>query len=94
MMEKKSLYARVMGKVQGVFFRASTKQHAESLGLTGWVRNEQDGAVTLMASGAVQDLEQMIIWLHKGPPAARVDQVDWAYRPFEPFDAFSVQRAR
>lgn len=66
---------RVSGVVQGVFFRASTREQALRLGLCGYAKNLADGAVEVLAVGeddAVDALEQ---WLHVGPPKARVDAV-------------------
>ncbi|MDH5633561.1 MAG: acylphosphatase [Gammaproteobacteria bacterium] len=65
----------VDGKVQGVFYRASTQQQAQRLGLTGWVRNRQDGRVELVACGNETALNELEAWLHEGPGHARVDSV-------------------
>ncbi|WP_426490482.1 acylphosphatase [Hymenobacter sp. 102] len=66
---------RVHGHVQGVFFRQSTQQEARRLGLTGTVRNNPDGSVTLEVEGPLEVLQQLEAWSHQGPPAARVDEV-------------------
>ena len=66
----------VTGKVQGVFFRASTEARARELHLTGFARNRTDGAVEVVASGNPEELRQLETWLHDGPPAARVDAVE------------------
>lgn len=62
-----------------MYYRASAARIAADLGLVGWVRNCDDGSVELEAEGAKADLESLIRWCHKGPPAARVDDVvtDW-----------------
>jgi acylphosphatase len=73
---KKHIAARVYGKVQGVFFRASTQHRAETLGLTGFVQNEKDGSVYLEAEGEPDALQQLVHWLHQGPGQARVDKVE------------------
>lgn len=65
----------VSGRVQGVFFRASTQQRARQLGLGGTARNLADGRVEVLARGDAQALEELAQWLHEGPTAARVDQV-------------------
>ena len=65
----------VKGRVQGVFFRASTKEQAELLGLNGWVRNEPDGSVLLEVSGDSEKVRQMIEWCEAGPILARVDNL-------------------
>ena len=67
--------ARVTGLVQGVFYRASTAERAEELGLCGWVRNTSDGAVELEAEGPQDRVEALLAWCRKGPPAARVRDV-------------------
>ena len=64
------------GRVQGVFYRASTVKEASRLGLTGWVRNEPDGSVVLEAQGAKEAVERLLDWARKGPPGARVAGLD------------------
>ena len=64
------------GRVQGVYFRASTVQQARRLGLTGWVMNRPDGAVEVVAEGRSDRLEELVAWCRQGPPGARVDEVD------------------
>ena len=63
----------VGGRVQGVFFRASTQRKARELGLRGHARNLSDGRVEVLAVGEAQALEQLAEWLQHGPPQARVD---------------------
>jgi len=65
----------VHGRVQGVFFRASTCAEACELGLRGWVRNEADGSVRLEAQGDPSAVDQLIAWCQHGPSEARVDRV-------------------
>ena len=65
----------VSGRVQGVFFRAATKQKADTLQLTGWVRNLDTGEVEVLAVGDEAALQQLEAWLHRGPIAARVTSV-------------------
>ena len=65
----------VRGRVQGVFFRASTRNEAQRLGLTGYAKNLPDGSVEVLACGADPALDQLERWLHTGPPAAHVDMV-------------------
>lgn len=64
---------KVSGKVQGVWFRASTEKEAVRLGINGWVKNCNDGSVQIWAEGS--NLEEFIQWCHEGPPQARVDSV-------------------
>ncbi|GAB1408327.1 acylphosphatase [Thermomonas brevis] len=65
----------VSGKVQGVWFRASTREQALALGLGGHARNLDDGGVEVLARGELAALEALERWLHVGPPHARVDAV-------------------
>ncbi|MBD9478373.1 acylphosphatase [Pseudoxanthomonas sp. PXM02] len=65
----------VSGKVQGVFFRASTRERAMDLGLSGRATNLPDGRVEVVADGDAAALDALEAWLHDGPPAARVDTV-------------------
>jgi len=72
------LHARrclVCGKVQGVFFRASTRQKAVELGCAGYAKNLADGRVEVLAIGDPAAVAQLIDWLRIGPPAARVSEV-------------------
>ena len=71
---KKHFSIRVSGKVQGVFFRASTKEKAETLSLLGFVQNESDGSVYIEAEGDEDELAEFIEWCKVGPSQARVDQ--------------------
>lgn len=66
----------VRGRVQGVFYRASSRDEARRLGLTGWVRNEPDGRVVLRAAGTDDAVAALIAWCRQGPPQARVSGVD------------------
>lgn len=92
MNEDKHLHIIVSGIVQGVFFRAHTKNAAQNLGLVGWVRNLRDGRVEIAAEGPKSALEQLIAWCHEGPPHARVDNVDvtWDKATGE-FETFEVK---
>jgi acylphosphatase len=67
------LHVRVRGRVQGVYYRASTQEAATRLGLCGWVRNCPDGSVELVAEGPTDRLDRLLEWCRRGPPAARVD---------------------
>jgi len=69
------LHAYVSGRVQGVWFRQSTKEMADSLGITGWVRNLDDGRVELIAQGEEQAVRQLEAWLNQGPELATVAEV-------------------
>lgn len=66
----------VSGLVQGVFFRASTRQRAEALGLRGYAKNLPDGRVEVLIVGEGEPVERLIEWLHRGPPSANVASVE------------------
>jgi len=66
----------VHGRVQGVFFRDSTRRTALEMDLTGMVRNLMDGSVEIFAEGPKEDLDRFVLWTHQGPPSAVVDRVD------------------
>ena len=68
--------AYVTGHVQGVYYRAETRQQACNLGLTGWVKNLPDGQVEILAEGEKQRVRQLIVWCRQGPPRSHVDQVE------------------
>jgi len=67
---------KIKGRVQGVFFRASTKQTADDLGVKGWVKNLSDGTVETLAEGESQEIEEFIAWCKKGPDNANVTDID------------------
>jgi acylphosphatase len=83
----------IRGRVQGVYFRASTVYEAQNLGLTGWVRNCPDGSVEAVAEGTREKLDELIAWCKKGPSGARVKnvEVDWAPAQNN-FQAFGIVR--
>jgi acylphosphatase len=66
----------ISGNVQGVFFRANTRDRAVKLGLTGWVRNTPDGKVEAVFEGEKERLETVLEFCREGPPGANVDKVD------------------
>lgn len=65
----------ISGRVQGVFFRVSTRDKAQLLGLNGWVKNMPDGRVAVFASGKTQAVDEFIAWCHIGPEQAYVNGV-------------------
>lgn len=65
----------IQGEVQGVFYRASAREQAAALGLTGWVRNTPEGDVACLASGPEAALEEFVAWCRRGPAGARVTGV-------------------
>jgi acylphosphatase len=66
----------VSGEVQGVFFRDSTREKAQQLGLSGWVKNLPDGRVEALFEGPSQEVREMVRWCEQGPPHAAVDNVE------------------
>lgn len=72
---EKSLHLVISGRVQGVGFRAWTKQMAEERGLRGSVWNRSDGKVEVLAAGEETAIEEFLLKLHSGPPGSRVDSV-------------------
>lgn len=80
----------VSGRVQGVFFRASTCERARQLGLSGRAINLPDGRVEVIASGREADLAALRSWLHEGPPQARVTGVDCVPCTEQSFTGFTT----
>ena len=82
----------IHGLVQGVWFRASTKEKALQLGVGGWVRNLPDGGVEAVFEGGKKKVEEILGWCHKGPSGARVTKVELAWEPYEgEFKHFDVR---
>ena len=79
----------VAGRVQGVFFRASTREQALGLGLTGYARNLPDGRVEVMACGPLPALARLRDWLQEGPPLARVTSLHCEAMPYQPHAGFA-----
>lgn len=72
----KRVRLRVRGRVQGVWYRASTRARAEELGLRGWVRNRRDGSVEAEAEGPDAAVDALVAWCREGPPLAEVTSVE------------------
>jgi len=90
-MAKKRAHVFVSGWVQGVFFRAETRDRARQLGVTGWVRNLWDGRVEAVFEGEDWAVERLVDWCHRGPRGARVDNVEVIYEEYTgEYDSFSV----
>lgn len=82
---QKAVRARIEGRVQGVYYRVSTRRTARALGLAGWVRNLPDGSVEAFFQGPSEAVEKALAWCREGPPGAHVDRVtaeaaDWDHR--------------
>ncbi len=91
-MEKVRAHVFIEGRVQGVFFRANTREEASLLGLTGWVRNCWDGRVEAVFEGEREKVEKVIAWCKKGPPGAMVRDVEtnWGQVTGE-YETFSIE---
>jgi acylphosphatase len=83
---------RISGRVQGVAFRWCAKERAEVLGVDGWVANRLDGAVAAWIEGEEADVAEMLAWLRRGPPAARVAGLDAAERAPLGLSGFEIRR--
>ena len=82
----------VKGKVQGVYYRQSTREKALELGITGYVKNLPDGSVNIMASGTTEQLLQLVMWCKKGPARAEVASVDVETLAPHAFFGFTIER--
>lgn len=88
----KHLKLHVSGKVQGVFFRASTKEQADYLGVKGFIRNEATGDVYIEAEGEENQLQEFLKWCEHGPSRARVDNLKIEEGSLKNFVRFEVTR--
>ncbi len=92
MPERTRAHVFVSGKVQGVFYRATTRDTARERDVDGWVRNLSDGRVEAVFEGSEDAVESMVEWCHTGSPAASVDGVEVEYGDPEGEDGFTVRR--
>jgi acylphosphatase len=88
----KHVSIKISGNVQGVFFRASTKEKADALGVTGFVRNEKDGSVYVEAEAEGETLKQFVAWCYHGPSRAEVKNVSLEEGGIQGFSKFEVKR--
>lgn len=89
---KKRAIIQVFGKVQGVFFRHSTKLMAIEYGLKGFVRNEFDGSVLIVVEGEAEKINELIKWARIGPPSAKVKDLKIKWEPYQgEFNDFEIQ---
>lgn len=82
----------VSGRVQGVYYRATTRETARERGVGGWVRNLDDGRVEAVFEGTEGAVESMVEWCHTGSPTARVDNVEVEYSDPTGLEAFEIRR--
>lgn len=91
MFDTERVHIIVHGRVQGVFFRDSTRRKAGELSLTGMVRNLMDGTVEIVAEGPKDILEQFVLWSDQGPPSAQVERTEVTWEePLNEFTSFSI----
>lgn len=88
----KTISIIVTGKVQGVFYRQSTKEMAVAIGINGQVNNQPDGSVHIIATGTKEQLDRLVDWCRVGPPKAQVKDVMVEEMPLQQFDAFTIIR--
>lgn len=81
---------KVYGLVQGIFFRATAKERADKLGITGFAQNEDDGTVYIEAEGEKEDLDKFTKWCNIGPPMAQVEKVVVTEGQLKDFSKFGV----
>lgn len=87
-----TVHLLIKGRVQGVFFRATAKDVADETGVTGWVKNTEEGDVEIMASGSEEQIKNFIAWCKIGPKKAIVTNVVVADTQEENFKSFDVLR--
>ena len=93
MPEGKAVRARVEGRVQKVAFRKWAQVEAQVRGLAGWIRNEPDGAVTLVMAGPTGEVDEMLRALERGPPAAVVHSVEVRMTDWPETERFDILRS-
>jgi acylphosphatase len=90
--EHERLILRIHGRVQGVGYRATAVEKALEIGVTGWVRNLENGVVELQAEGTPEKLDRLLLWCRRGPRMARVHEVDiWRQAATGEFQGFRVR---
>ena len=85
-----AFHGYIEGKVQGVYYRQSTQQKAQALGLTGWVKNLADGRVELAFEGADAACAELAKWLETGPVDAKVTRVELHEQPVQGMQGFAI----
>jgi DNA ligase D-like protein (predicted 3'-phosphoesterase) len=89
--DKKALRVVVRGAVQGVGFREATVRRARKLGLMGWVRNAEDGSLLVHAEGPPDAVDELVAFLHEGPPDARIEEVEAEEVKVEGHEQFAIR---
>lgn len=90
--ERTRAHVFVSGRVQGVYYRANTRDTAAQKDLDGWIRNREDGRVEAVFEGPRDAVEEMIEWCHTGSPAARVDTVEAKFEEPDGEQGFTIRR--
>ena len=92
-----TLHLHITGRVQGVGFREALRHAAQRFGASGWVRNRRDGSVEAVVQGSREEVEAVLAWSRRGPPAARVDGLraepatGGPDRPYHGFDCLPTE---
>jgi acylphosphatase len=92
MSDRARAHVFVSGTVQGVYYRANTRDTAQEHGVDGWVKNLSDGRVEAVFEGPEDAVEAMVEWCHEGSPAARVDDVEVEYEDPRGAEGFRIRR--
>ncbi|MEO1051103.1 MAG: acylphosphatase [Bacteroidota bacterium] len=87
----KHLNITVKGKVQGVYYRASTKKAADHLGIKGFVRNQPNGDVYIEAEAEEETINEFVTWCWSGPTMARVTDIELSEQPIAGYEGFVVK---
>ncbi len=94
-MERKRVRVLIKGRVQGVFFRAYTRDAAIEAGVRGWVRNLPDGRVEALFEGDTAAVDRMVAWCHEGSPHSRVEAVEVHEEIYKgEYDRFDINYGR
>ena len=89
--DKACAHVIISGRVQGVFFRMKTKETADRLGISGWVKNRADGTVEALFEGEKERIDHMLVWCRKGPPLSKVTDVALTYETYTGgFSSFNI----
>ncbi|MDE3185416.1 MAG: acylphosphatase [Bacteroidota bacterium] len=87
-----TVHLLISGKVQGVFFRDSSRMAAQKLKITGWIKNRQDGKVEAMISGEEKNVKAFVDWCKSGPERAKVEEVIVSTKEKTSFEKFEIKR--
>ena len=92
MLRMAAVHLLIKGRVQGVFYRASARQAAEQMHLTGWIKNTKEGDVEALVSGSDHQVQQFVDWCRQGPPKAQVTDVIVSPAAPSSFTSFNIVR--